>query len=95
MLDNERQDVVMNSICHAAAMAGEVWQQAAGEFQRPSVLYRPSIQPDGNKWCALYGDNLQEGVAGFGDTPDLAMRDFDKNWCGQKLTAVARSASDA
>lgn len=50
------------------------------ESQRPSVLYRPSLSIDGNMWCALYGANLQDGVAGFGETPEKAMLDFDKNW---------------
>src|SRR3954471_2387743 len=53
---------------------------AANEMQRPSVLYRPSISIDGNQWCALYGANLQDGVAGFGDSPSAAMIDFDQNW---------------
>ena len=53
---------------------------ACAEHRRPSVLYRPAISIDGNKWCALYGDNLQDGVAGFGDTPAEAMENFDKNW---------------
>jgi hypothetical protein len=35
---------------------------------------------DGNMWCVLYGDNLQEGIAGFGDSVALAMEDFDVNW---------------
>ncbi len=48
--------------------------------QRPSVMYRPAIRLDGNQWCALYGDNLQDGVSGFGDSPEAAMADFDKNW---------------
>lgn len=52
----------------------------AYEQQRPSTLHRPSLQIDGNCWCALYGVNLQEGVAGFGKSPALAMDDFDKNW---------------
>jgi hypothetical protein len=25
--------------------------------------------PDGDQWCALLGENLQEGEAGFGNTP--------------------------
>lgn len=24
---------------------------------------------DGDKWCAMIGKDLQEGLAGFGDTP--------------------------
>lgn len=32
-----------------------------------------SIKKDGNQWCVLWGENLQEGIAGFGDTPEEAM----------------------
>lgn len=50
------------------------------EQTRPSVLYKPSIKIDGAAWCALYGENIQDGVAGFGASPAEAMRDFDANW---------------
>ncbi len=50
------------------------------EYRRPSVLFKPALSVDGNQFCALYGENLQEGIAGFGDTANEAMRDFDKNW---------------
>jgi hypothetical protein len=50
----------------------------------PHVLMRPRLFVDGNKWCALYGDDLHVGCAGFGDTPHGAMDDFDKNWRTQK-----------
>lgn len=52
----------------------------AYELQRPFMLLRPKMSLDGNMWCALYGDNLQEGVAGFGFSPDEASKEFDKNW---------------
>ena len=65
---------------HQIRCVAETFSGAAFEQQRPSVLFRPQISKDGNQWCALYGDDLQNGVAGFGDSPDLAMRDFDKNW---------------
>jgi len=55
------------------------------EHERPSVLFKPKVYPDGNKWCALYGDDLQNGVCGFGDTPDEASRDFNKHWLCEKL----------
>ena len=53
---------------------------AACEQRRPFLQLRPRVFIDGNKWCALYGDNLQDGVAGFGDSPELASLDFDKQW---------------
>lgn len=58
------------------------------ERNRPSTLYHPSMLLDGNQWCALYGEDLQAGVAGFGDTPEKAMRDFDENWLNQSPTSI-------
>ncbi len=49
-------------------------------FTDPSVMYRPALSIDGDQWCALYGDDLQSGVAGFGDSPSLAMHEFNKAW---------------
>lgn len=39
---------------------------------------KPKIFPDGNQWCVLYGENLQMGVAGFGNTPYAAILEFNK-----------------
>ena len=50
------------------------------ELRRPATLMRPRVFIDGNMWCALYGGDLHEGVAGFGPSPAEAMTDFDKNW---------------
>lgn len=47
---------------------------------KPSSIYEPRLFLDGNEWCALYGNNIQEGVVGFGETPALAFDDFDRNW---------------
>lgn len=34
---------------------------------------------DGNQWCYLYGDNIQEGICGFGSTIYEAAWDFYSN----------------
>jgi hypothetical protein len=47
---------------------------------QPSVILKPRLFMDGDQWCALYGDSIQEGVAGFGKSPRLAMEAFDKAW---------------
>ena len=65
---------------HYAMMAGEVFRGAVSEYERPSVLYRPTLYVDGDKWCALLGENIQIGVVGFGASPDEAMRAFDTAW---------------
>jgi hypothetical protein len=76
--------MMRQNISHGFEMAGHVFQQAAWEAVErattPSAIYRPAISIDGNQWCALYGKDLHDGVAGFGDTPELAMADFNKSW---------------
>ena len=56
----------------------------ANEMIRPFVLHKPRMFPDGDMWCALYGENLQDGVAGFGETPDKASIQFDIEWLSAK-----------
>jgi len=65
---------------HHTEIIKQEFMIAAGEMQRPSVLYKPTLLLDGNQWCALYGNNLQDGVAGFGNSPAKAMEDFNKEW---------------
>lgn len=47
------------------------------EYNLFSML-KPKVFMDGDKWCVLYGDNLQDGVAGFGNTPHDAVIDFNQ-----------------
>jgi hypothetical protein len=61
---------------------------AAVSASLPSVLYKPSLFADGTQWCALYGDDLQSGVAGFGDTPAAAMSAFDAAWTSELAPAA-------
>lgn len=39
---------------------------------------KPRVFIDGNQWCVLWGENLQDGVAGFGDSPIHAIYAFNK-----------------
>ncbi|MBG6172701.1 hypothetical protein IWQ55_000272 [Labrenzia sp. EL_208] len=71
---------------HMINCVAQEYIAAAYEQQRPSTLLKPQLTVDGNEWCALYGGNLQEGVAGFGVTPAAAMDDFDKNFRTQTAT---------
>ena len=54
--------------------------EAAQDLKRPSRVFRPRLSIDGDQWCALYGENLQDGVAGFGNSPEEAMIAFDEAW---------------
>lgn len=50
------------------------------EYSRPSAVFRPTLRKDGNQWSMFYGDNIQEGITGFGDTPEKAAMAFDAAW---------------
>lgn len=54
---------------------------AAIEAEEYNLVKTLGLHPyrDGNQWCILWGKNLQDGIAGFGDTPYLAVLDFNKN----------------
>ena len=73
----------------AATLIGYEAAKAAAAYAAPSAVYRPALTIDGSHWCALYGENLQDGVAGFGDTPAAAMEAFDKAWTTRKAGPVA------
>lgn len=76
-----REAIVNNwNIAEAASAFVEAAGAMTCEANRPSVLYRPRLSKDGNAWIACLGDNLQIGVVGCGDTPEDAMRDFDRVW---------------
>lgn len=51
----------------------------SAEFNLIRVL-SPRISIDGDKWSVVYGENMQDGVCGFGTSPIKAMYDFNKAW---------------
>lgn len=79
---------------YAIAMLQQQFDLSAYEMRRPSVLYRPTVAPDGTKWCVLYGPDIMEGVVGYGDTPAEAMADFDNNWLKGRTPTAVRLANE-
>ena len=49
----------------------------AAEYSRFAML-KPTLLQDGNMWICCLGDNLQVGIAGVGETPYLAIIDWNK-----------------
>jgi len=72
-------DIDMSTINHTVACMA---QSIAADMAAPHVLMRPAVFKDGDAWCALYGEDLQMGVAGFGDNPSEACVAFDREWQG-------------
>jgi len=69
-----------------AKWAGDTTKGLEGVDQPRPVPNRPNdlrVQRDGNMWCAVCGENLQEGIAGFGYTIEEALDNFDKEYAAQ------------
>ena len=61
---------------HQSEMSAAVQREEFNLFN----LLKPTLMVDGNQFEVLYGPNPMEGVAGYGNTPYLAVLDFNKNW---------------
>lgn len=59
---------------------------AATEMRAMQVIatIKPVLSKDGDQFCYLLGDNLQEGIAGFGSTVAKAMYDFQRAFWNEK-----------
>jgi len=85
-MGNEYESLVYEAKLHVLHLAEAVEYERA----RPFMLLKPRMFPDGNQWCALYGENLQEGVCAFGDTPAKAATQFDIEWLNAKAGVTHR-----
>lgn len=80
-------------ISHQVACIMQEFSAAAYSMGEPSAIYKPSLSIDGDHWCALYGEDLQRGVSGFGKSPAEAMAAFNKAWYAQLPGSGAESRS--
>lgn len=64
---------------HSAAMLSS-FDLTQSLLRQPHAYMCPKIYRDGNKWCALYGDDLMMGVGAFGNTPQQAAESWDLVW---------------
>jgi len=69
-----------NDSSWTALRAREAIDTIIQEWTRPCLLFKPRLFKDGNRWCALLGEDMQEGIVAFGTSPDGAMGEFDRVW---------------
>lgn len=60
-----------------AAETVSIETDGADKRRQWAVILGARIYPDGDQWCALYGDNIQDGIAGFGPSPAAAIQAFE------------------
>jgi hypothetical protein len=57
----------------------------------PSAMRSPKLFLKSGVWTALLGNNVQDGIAGFGSTVEAALRAFDRQYL--ETLRQAREAS--
>ena len=64
---------------HAHVHENIMMEKVGIERQRAwAVVLGLAPKREGNQWCILWGDNIQEGVCGFGETPETALWAFEE-----------------
>ena len=53
---------------------------AAAHPGSPSAVRRPRLFRKSGTWIALLGDNLEDGIIGYGDTIEAALHTFDARY---------------
>ena len=82
MLNNKDSQLLFHELSqhkfeeHKSAMRYLIGKE---EFRLFETL-KPKICRDGNQWCVLYGEDLQSGICGFGDTPMDAIGNWESQW---------------
>lgn len=80
MMTEEHSSMTMDVI--SFAVDGIAYEFKNLAIQKQEMVYvealKPKITKDGDMYCCLYGENLQEGIVGFGETPMKAIYEFNK-----------------
>ena len=71
---------MINDISNDTYLARMAIVEACALIAAPHSRLPVRVFKDGDAWCCLYGENLQEGIAGFGRTPHDACAEFDMAW---------------
>lgn len=80
MLTESDRDRIVQAFAFAADTEARCIQNLYSERDRPFYHMKAKLFIDGDKWCALYGENIQEGLCGFGSSPFEAICEFDTNY---------------
>lgn len=82
MLNERDSTSLLSQLLHDATMKHQEEMNLIIEKEEMNLfsILRPKLFMDGNMWCVLYGDNLMDGIAGFGETVYKAILDFNASF---------------
>jgi hypothetical protein len=75
---NAAEDMMSKARTEAIAARAESDHQLKLHNLWPIEVFKPKLSADGDQWCFLLGADLQEGIAGFGDTVEEAAHAFSR-----------------
>jgi hypothetical protein len=87
ILNQEYSHMLANSIDHKMTIQHEEELNYIIMKQEMHYMHVFNLKPvkEGNQWMVLLGENIQEGICGFGETPLKAVLDFNKNFIHEKI----------
>lgn len=86
ILNEEYSHMLANSIDHYESIQHQEKLNLIIAEQELLYVKTFGLTPfkDGNVWCVLLGENIQDGISGFGNSPLNAIIDFNKNFVHEK-----------
>lgn len=90
MLTEKHSEMLKETLSVQAELEHRVKMQILYENRDAQVAELASMLKlipyrDGNQWCVLWGENIQVGICGFGDTPFKALLDFNNNYTSETI----------
>ena len=82
ILNEEYSHMLANSIDHKITIQHQEELNYIIMKQEMHYMSVFNLKPvkEGSVWMVLLGDNIQEGICGFGETPLKAVLDFNTNF---------------
>ena len=79
LLNENDSNVLMNSINHYEFLQNQEKLDYVITKSQLVFIETFNLKPyiDGNQWCILLGENIQDGIVGFGDSPFQAILNFN------------------
>ena len=88
ILNKEDSWSLMNSVNHYMSIQHQ--EKLSQIISEEEMVYVKTFNlipfKDGNQWCVLLGGDLQSGISGFGETPIMAVLDFNRNFRMEKIS---------
>jgi hypothetical protein len=86
ILNDEMSHMLANAINHYESIQHQEKLNLIIAKQDMVFIESFGLKPykDGSEWCVLLGDNIQDGICGFGETPLKAVLDFNKNFISKQ-----------